>query len=189
MKKLMEEIAEAFEDEKFARLCLRLIIGTLVFLAVDIFLFKYVLMKSMIPSGSMEGTLLPGDRVISTRLNLSEETIHRYDILIFHTSNDPDNLLIKRVIGLPGEIVVIKDGKVYVDGVETDDSFVNGTQNDLGSGIYVVPEGCYFFLGDNRNHSKDSRFMYEMYIPIENICAKARFVVFPFSRMGSVEYE
>ena len=94
---------------------------------------------------------------------------------------------IKRVIGLPGETVEVKNGKVYVDGVEMDDSFTNGPMNRRGDGVYPVPEGCYFFLGDNRNQSKDSRFWKEKYIPIENIQAKAWYIVYPFNRAGHIE--
>ena len=91
---------------------------------------------------------------------------------------------IKRVIGLPGETVEVRNGKVYADGMELDNSFVKGYQNRTGDGIYVVPEGCYFFLGDNRNNSRDSRFWKEKYIPLENIQAKAERILFPFSDAG-----
>ena len=82
----------------------------------------------------------------------------RFDIVIFKYPDDESKLFIKRVIGLPGEKVQIKDGKVYINDSEIplDDSFV--PEKPRGSfGPYEVPENSYFVLGDNRNHSKDSR--------------------------------
>ncbi|MEH2929047.1 signal peptidase I [Candidatus Ventrimonas sp. KK005] len=90
------------------------------------------------------------------------------------------------MIGLPGETIEVKNGKVYADGVELDNSFLKMPQNRKGDGIYIVPEGCYFFLGDNRNHSNDSRFWDEKYVPLENIQAKARFILLPFDNIGSL---
>lgn len=135
----------------------------------------------------MEGTIIKGDIVLATRYGIGEEDIKRYDILMFTLSDEPETTYIKRVIGLPGETIEVKNGKVYANGVELDDSFTNGPMNRKGDGTYVVPEGCYFFLGDNRNHSKDSRFWKEKYIPVGNIQAKARFIIFPFSNIRQIK--
>lgn len=144
-------------------------------------------MVSLIPSSSMEGTIRKGDIVLATRYDTGEDDIKRYDILMFTLSDEPETTYIKRVIGLPGETVEVKDSSVYVDGVELDDSFTNGPMNRKGDGTYVVPEGCYFFLGDNRNHSKDSRFWEDKYIPISNIQAKAKIIIFPFENIGNIK--
>ena len=144
-------------------------------------------MVSLIPSSSMEGTIMKGDIVLATRYDTGEENIKRYDILMFTLSNQPDTTYIKRVIGLPGEMIEVKNGKVYADGVELDDSFIDKPMNRKGDGTYVVPEGCYFFLGDNRNHSKDSRFWEDKYIPISNIQAKAKIIIFPFKNIGKIK--
>ena len=130
---------------------------------------------------------MKGDIVLSTRYDTGEKDIKRYDILLFTLSDEPKTTYIKRVIGLPGEMIEVKNGKVYADGVELDDSFMDKPMNRKGDGTYVVPEGCYFFLGDNRNHSKDSRFWKEKYISIENIQAKAKFIIFPFESVGYIE--
>lgn len=155
---------------------------------IIILLFKTVLMLNLIPSGSMESTIMTGDIVVSSR---NVKNIERYDILIFTPPFEGGEKMtyIKRVIGLPGETITVKDGKVYADGVELDNSFTNGPQNRNGDGEWIVPEGCYFFLGDNRNNSKDSRFWGDdPFVPIENIQAKAEFVALPFSRAQGLSH-
>jgi len=161
----------------------------IVFAIVVIILFQTVFMLSLVPSESMENTIIPGDIVISTRTDIKEEDIERFDILVFIPQDNPDITYIKRVIGLPGEIVEVSKGKVYADGVEIDSSFINEFQNQAGDGIYEIPEGCYFFMGDNRNNSKDSRFWDDPYVPIEDIQAKAKCIIFPFSDAGLLSYK
>lgn len=154
------------------------------FLIMTVILFKFVFMLSVVPTGSMAGTIDPGDHIICSRYGIEDENIQRYDVLVFIPPDNPEMLYIKRVMGLPGETIEVKEGKVYADGLELDGSFVNGPQNRRGDGIYKVPDGCYFFLGDNRNNSNDSRFWEQKYVPAANIKAKARLICFPFTRMG-----
>lgn len=178
---------EKFGLDNFSKGVVKLVIGYLIFGVVYIIIFLTILMISKVPSGSMENTIMTGDVVIATRFGIDADEIERYDILIFNPPDEPNTIYIKRVIGLPGETVEVKNGSVYVDGIETDDSFVRNPMNRKGDGVYVVPEGCYFFLGDNRNQSKDSRFWKQNYVPLENIKAKARFIIFPFESVGYIE--
>lgn len=167
-----------------------IILGVYVFFAIiALILFNTIFMLSLIPSSSMEHTIEVNNVVFSTRYDVKEEDIERFDILVFVPPDEPDITYIKRVIGLPGETIEVKDGNVYADGVQLDDSFVKGFQNHVGDGLYEVPEGCYFFLGDNRNNSKDSRFWENPYVPIEDIQAKAKCILFPFSDVGSLCYD
>ena len=154
--------------------------------AATVILSRTVLMLNFIPSGSMEGTIRTGDFVLGTRYDIGEGDIERYDILVFALPDEPDTVYIKRVIGLPGETVVVCDGSVYADGVRLDDSFVKNPMNTKGDGTYVVPDGCYFVMGDNRNQSDDSRFWTEKYVPVENVEGKAKFIIFPFKNIGAV---
>lgn len=151
------------------------------FLVLLVIVFKAVLMLGYVPTGSMEGTIRSGSFLISSRYDVKAEDLHRYDIIVFTPPDYPEKTYIKRLIGLPGETIEVKNGKVYADGVELDSSFKKGPQNRTGDGVYVVPEGCYFFLGDNRNNSKDSRFWKEKYVPLESIHAKAKYIIFPFA--------
>lgn len=152
-------------------------------LIMTVILFHYVFMLSFVPTESMAGTINAGNHIICSRYGVEEEDIQRYDVLVFMPPDDPEMFYIKRVIGLPGETLEVRDGKVYADGQELDDSFTNGPQNRKGDGIYKVPDGCYFFLGDNRNNSNDSRYWKQKYVPAANIKAKARLICFPFTRI------
>lgn len=159
-----------------------------VFAIIFIILFQTVFMLSLVPSGSMEGTIKTNSIVFSTRYDVKEEDLERYDILTFVAPDDSEITYIKRLIGLPGETIEVKEGKVYADGVELDDSFINDSQNQVGDGIYEVPEGCYFFMGDNRNNSKDSRFWENPYVNIDDIQSKAKCIIFPFTDVNSLSY-
>lgn len=175
--------------DAFTRKIVKSIVIYFVFILLFIILSKTVFMLSAITSSSMEPTLMTDDVVLADRLGVKENDIKRYDILIFIPPDKPDTTYIKRVIGLPGETIEVSDGRVYADGVALDDSFLNMPMLGDGDGVYEVPEGCFFFLGDNRNDSLDSRFWEEKYIPAENIKAKAKFILFPFNRTGTLEYE
>ena len=167
-----------------------IILGVYAFFAIVILiLFQTVFMLSYIPSSSMESTIMTGNIVFSTRYDVDEDELKRYDILTFIAPDNPEITYIKRLIGLPGETIEVKEGKVYADGVELDDSFIKNSQNQVGDGIYEIPEGCYFFMGDNRNNSKDSGFWENPYVPIEDIQAKAKCILFPFSDVGSLCYD
>ena len=135
-------------------------IKMIIFVVVVVFIVNNVLLiNAKIPSESMEDTIMTGDRIFGNRLAYINKDPQRFDIVIFKYPDDETQLFIKRVIGLPGETVEIRDGKVYIDGAETplDDSFTpEPPQGNWGP--EVVPEGSYFMLGDNRNRSKDSRF-------------------------------
>lgn len=152
-------------------------------LVIVVILFKCVFMLAVVPTESMAGTIEPGNHVICSRYGIGEGDIERYDVLVFTPPDHPQMLYIKRVVGLPGETIVVKNGKVYADGAELDSSFTKAPQNRRGDGVYKVPEGHYFFLGDNRNNSNDSRFWKNKYVPAANIKAKAKFICFPFTRL------
>lgn len=137
---------------------------------------KYVLMKAEIPSGSMEDTLEIGDRVFGFRLAYLFSEPKRGDIVVFDYPDNENKLYVKRIIGLPGEIVEIMEGKVYINGSETplEEDYLK--ELPMGSyGAYEVPEGHYFMLGDNRNNSWDSRKWENKYVAKEKIRCKVWF--------------
>lgn len=147
-----------------------------------------IIMNANVPSGSMMNTILKGDRMIGLRTAYWFSEPERGDIAIFENpdygvngSLKNDKYYVKRIIGLPGDKVVIKDAKIYInDAKEPLDEFylpeewiiVNGEDEPLE---YNVPEDCYFMLGDNRNSSNDARYWENTYVKRDKILAKAEF--------------
>lgn len=139
---------------------------------------KFVIVNAHIPTPSMETTIMVNDRIIASRLHYAFSTPKRGDIVVFKFPDDESMLFVKRVIGLPGETVVIKDGSVYINNEKLDEPYLN-TVTKGNTGPFVVPEGKYFMLGDNRNSSKDSRFWNEKYVSKDKILGKAIFKYYP----------
>lgn len=176
MSNLYEEYIEKKETKKNLNYGKLLVSYACIILGM-ICLFKFVLMFNVIPSSSMESTIMTGDFVIGTRFDAKD--IERYDIMVFNAPDEPESYFIKRVIGLPGETIEVRDGKVYADGVELDESFIKEAMDTSGDGTYVVPEGCYFMMGDNRNNSKDSRYWENTFVRFDQIVGKAEIRYFP----------
>lgn len=159
------------------------VIPVLIALVIALLIKNYLLFMVSIPSASMVPTLNESDRLFVTKIyNL--ENIKRGDILVFK-SEELDDVLIKRVIGLPGDKIKIIDGKVSVNGEQLEEDYVVNTDNDYGE--YTVPEGKYFFLGDNRPISYDSTKWLNPYIDGSDIMAKAQLKVYPFKDFGFVK--
>lgn len=156
----------------------------LLAVAFAFFVNNVIIVNARVPTGSMENNIMPEDRLVAFRLSYLFSEPERFDVVVFEYPDSPPDrieLFVKRVIGLPGETVTIKGGKVYInDSLEPlPDYFIKAPQNDKGSGVYVVPEGCYFMLGDNRNGSSDSREWINKYVSKDKILGKAIFRYFP----------
>ncbi|MCC8030031.1 MAG: signal peptidase I [Lachnospiraceae bacterium] len=127
-------------------------------------LTRFIIINATIPSGSMETTIMTGDRLIGFRFSYWFDEPQRGDIILFSYPVDESQTYIKRVIGLPGETVEIRDGKIYIDGSDTplEEDYLPEEWYWENDGYYFeVPEDCYFVLGDNRNNSLDGRFWAE----------------------------
>ena len=152
---------------------LRIIVAGVV---IAVLLNKFVIINADITSESMSTTFEKGDKLIGFRLSYIFSKPERGDVIIFEYPDDGDKLLIKRVIGLPGEMVIIKDGLVYINGSEVplEEPYAHGvSRQDFGP--YLIPADCYFVLGDNRDNSKDSRYWKNTYVTKKRIIAKALF--------------
>lgn len=165
------------------------LLGTMAIAAALVFLLKeFVIINAFIPSGSMENTIMPGDRVIGNRLAYLSEEPERGDIVIFLYPDDESQLFVKRIIGLPGESVVIEDAKVYIEGVLLDEPYLK-EEWQIGNDAYTfeIPEGSYLVLGDNRNNSKDARYWENTYVEADKILGEAVFRYWPFSSIGTLK--
>ena len=170
---------------------LKSIFSTIVITVIIVFLLKtYIIINATVPTGSMENTILPGDNIFGFRVAYLFDEPERGDVIFFHFPDDETQKYVKRIIGLPGEKVVIEGAKIYIN-----DSEIPLEENYLkeewvaGIGPYEfqVPEGCYFVLGDNRNSSADARYWRNPYVSEEKIIGKAVFTYYPFDRWGFVE--
>lgn len=165
------------------------LLGTMAVAAAVVFLLKeFVIINAYIPSGSMENTISPGDRVIGNRLAYLAGEPERGDIVIFRYPDDEEQLFVKRVIGLPGETVTIEDAKVYIEGELLEESYLK-EEWVVGNGPYTfeIPEGSYLVLGDNRNNSKDARYWENTYVMEEQILGEAVFRYWPFDSIGTLD--
>jgi signal peptidase I len=197
----------------------------LVLVIASLFLHTFVLQPLVIPSISMERTLLVGDFLLFNKQVYAPEgrlsswlmpyrPVRRGDIIVFHHTQPP--LLVKRVVGVPGDRLRIDDGRVYVNGAALDEPYAafepappNSSRDNFPAKIYsdpevdidwwrqmqgltqngelVVPQGQYFVLGDNRNHSKDSRFW--GLVPREAIIARPLIIYFSLSRRSNTDVD
>ncbi len=146
-------------------------------IVIGLLLWKFLIYTVWITSGSMIPTLEVKDRLIATRVH-NPENLNRGDIVIFD-SDELKEILIKRLIGLQGDHIEIKNGIVSVNGEQLEEDYVEN--NEDYDRIFDVPEGEYFFLGDNRANSDDSRYWKNPYIKSEKIQGKAKVKIYPIS--------
>ncbi|MEW6276759.1 MAG: signal peptidase I [Bacillota bacterium] len=141
----------------------------------------FVLAPFYIPSGSMIPTLLEGDRIIVSKITYRLWEPKRGDIVVFKYPRDPSRDYVKRLIGLGGETVALKNNHLYINGQEVSEKYLPPGLRFGDYGPVRVPEGHYLMLGDNRNVSEDSRYWGPL--PEKYIIGKALMIYWPPHRI------
>jgi signal peptidase I len=151
----------------------------------------FVVTPFKIPTGSMEPTLMPGDKIFVNRFVYRFHPPERGDVIVFRYPQNPRRDFIKRLVAFGGETVEIADGKIRIDGKEIDteifEEFFYENRGEYGAedARIEVPEGSYFVLGDNSASSKDSR--YWGFVPQKLLLGKAFVIWWPATRIGRIE--
>ena len=170
------------------------VLVVLVAVLVAVLLRAFVVQTFYIPSGSMEPTLQIGDRILVNKLSYHLHAVNRGDIVVFgrppaENCGGPEvNDLVKRVIGLPGDVLSVSEGRVFVDGRRLDESWLPPAEQgvtEMGppgptynlAQPYRVPANDYYVMGDNRTDSCDSRYWGP--IPRSLIVGKVEMRVWP----------
>ena len=167
-----------------------------VVLAFALFLFCYLLVfqPHKIDGRSMEPNFLDKEYLLTdkTKYKILRQMPQRGDVVVFKAPTESDKEFIKRIIGLPGETVAIKEGKVYINGTMLEEKYLPESLSTSGGFFLqdgqeiIVPEGKFFVLGDNRPNSSDSR--YWGFIGIKDIVGRAWLVYWPIREARTLGY-
>lgn len=153
-----------------------------------VFVVTFIVQPTTVDGESMQPTLYNHDQLLLDKVSHWFIGYNRDDIIVFPYLYEENKYYIKRIIGLPGETITIKDGSVFVNNIKLEESINAESISETGSTIFpvVVPKNSYFVLGDNRNHSKDSRFTDVGFIKEKDILGKAFIRLYPFVRIGMI---
>ena len=159
------------------------VIVILIVIIIRVFIFDPV----RVDGPSMDTTLANGQILILDKMSYRKKDIKRYDIVVIKLDNKK---IIKRVIGLPNEVVEVKDNTIYVNGKEINDPYASTDTDDFDMGkigLIKIPGDSYLVMGDNREVSLDSRYAEVGTIKRDKILGKATLRVWPFTKIGKVK--
>ena len=179
--------------KKKQKAILKEILGNSLFLLavflITLCLVKFVGQRTVVVGSSMESTLQDGDNLIVDKISYDFNDPKRFDIIVFPFNYESGTYYIKRIIGLPGETVRIdEDGNIFINNELLEEHYGREVMTDPGiaeDGI-VLGENQYFVLGDNRNHSSDSRTSAVGLIQKERIIGRAWIRIYPFNKFGNI---
>jgi len=158
-----------------------------ILIAVAVFaLLRFTVQSYTVVMSSMKPTFEEGECIMVNKMSYRSSGPQRGDVIVFNPPFDSQFPFIKRVIGLPGETVEVKDGKVFIDGIPLEEDEYIMELPDEPMPAQEIPENEYFVLGDNRTNSNDSRNNWT--VPQDNIIGKAWFTYWPPSRLKVVKH-
>lgn len=181
---------EKIEQSK-AKEIIGLIIYCIIVVAIMFCVIKFVGQRTIVIGDSMNPTLEDGENLITDKITYRFKDPKRFDIIVFPQKANISKLLIKRIIGMPGETVEIKDGRVYINGYELNETYGNEVMNDGGLAADAITLGPdeYFVLGDNRNNSQDSRFASVGNIQRSDIIGRAWVRIWPLDKVTLLKHQ
>ena len=175
---------------------LRTILGYILYILVIIgltwMIVTFVGQRTRVSGQSMETTLQDGDNLIVDKISYRFHDPSRYDIIVFPYKYEVNTFYIKRIIGLPGETVQVKDGYTYINGKKlTSDIYGREVMDEPGIAEEPIKLGSdeYFVLGDNRNHSQDSRDPYVGVLKRSDLMGRAFVRIYPLNKFGVIKHE
>lgn len=179
---------EEKQEKKTKNPILEWVLVIVIAAAVALCINFFIIVNAVVPTSSMENTIMTGSRMIGLRLTYLFEEPQRGDVIVFKFPDNPKTIYVKRLIGLPGDKVEIIGGVTYVNDEPIVEPYLKETPRDQDWGPYYVPEDSYFVMGDNRNNSRDSRYWETTnYVPRKYLLGKALLVYWPISDFGAIE--
>ena len=171
------------------------LLGWIVYIAIIIgltwLIITFVGQRTRVSGHSMEATLHDGDNLIVYKLSYHFREPNRFEIILFPYRHKENTYYIKRIIGLPGETVQVKDGYVYINGEKLDENYGLEVMEDAGIAAEPIElgEDEYFVLGDNRNHSSDSRDPSVGILHRDELIGRAWVRIWPLDSIGVIPHE
>ena len=181
-------------SKKYKKIVIKIIIILIFIIIMLILINAYLIININVPTESMENTIHVDNKLIGSRISYIISDINRYDIVVAEDPFINNRMIVKRVVGLPGENVIIKEGDIYINGSKNPlkESYLKEkwVKNNNGY-VFDIPQNHYLLLGDNRNNSADARLWFEqmksknmcdlekIYISKEKIIAKIIFCYAP----------
>lgn len=159
----------------------------IIAIALALFVITFIAQSFLVQGSSMEPSLHDGQRLMVDKLTYRFVEPKRGEIVVFRYPADRRRKFIKRIVGLPGDEISIRNGYLYINGQRIIESSINGpTYGAYGSPVFgpvVVPEDSYFVMGDNRRNSDDSRYPDVGFVHRSDIVGLARFVYWPVTQI------
>lgn len=191
-KKIEEDDSGVKERESLTKSVVDIIVYIIIMVALVLFIVTFVVQKVQVSGNSMNDTLCNNEQLILEKLTYRFGDPARFDIVVFRPFETEKRLYyIKRVIGLPGETIQITGGKIYINSEVLEEDY--GKEKMIEAGIaekeIKLGEDEYFLLGDNRNHSKDSRFDDVGIVKRRQISGRALLRIWPLDKIGILKHQ